>query len=44
MYIFRESEKLDCTTVIQKIKNRVLNPEARLRAVFTKINAVCIYF
>ncbi|XP_055951550.1 EF-hand calcium-binding domain-containing protein 6-like [Argiope bruennichi] len=32
----RESEKLDCYPVIQRIKNHVLNPDARLRSVFTK--------
>ncbi|CAL1284062.1 unnamed protein product [Larinioides sclopetarius] len=32
----RVSEKLDCYPVIQRIKNHVLNPDARLRSVFTK--------
>ncbi|XP_054717442.1 EF-hand calcium-binding domain-containing protein 6-like [Uloborus diversus] len=34
----RKSEKLDCALVVQKIKNRILNPETRLRSVFTRIS------
>ncbi|XP_035227514.1 EF-hand calcium-binding domain-containing protein 6-like [Stegodyphus dumicola] len=30
--------KLDCYPVVQRIKNRVVNPDSRLRSVFTKIN------
>ncbi|KAG8185328.1 hypothetical protein JTE90_008233 [Oedothorax gibbosus] len=34
----RKSEKLDCYPVVQRIKNHVIDPDARLRSVFTKIS------
>ncbi|GFT80125.1 EF-hand calcium-binding domain-containing protein 6 [Nephila pilipes] len=34
----KKDPKLDCFPVVQRIKNHVLNPDARLRSVFTKIN------
>ncbi|GFY62989.1 EF-hand calcium-binding domain-containing protein 6 [Trichonephila inaurata madagascariensis] len=33
----KKDSKLDCFPVVQRIKNHVLNPDARLRSVFTKI-------
>ncbi|GIY16801.1 EF-hand calcium-binding domain-containing protein 6 [Caerostris darwini] len=34
----RDADKLDCYAVVQRIKNHVLNPDSRLRSVFTKIS------